>query len=143
MRIEWRDDLAIGVPSIDDQHRELFSRFNRLIEACNDGRGKDVIADIITFLRDYVTVHFCDEEELQREIGYPDRASHQEQHRYFVDRLSAMETEFLSGGASLPLVIKTNNLLVEWLITHISRTDRKVGVYLHEQKGRDGTRNAS
>lgn len=135
MQIQWREDLAIGVPAIDDQHRELFSRFNLLISACTDGKGKEVIADLITFLKDYTQVHFLDEEELQREIGYPDLERHQEQHHQFVQRLSAMDEEFRSGGASLPLVIKTNGFLLEWLINHISRTDRAVGKFMKEMRG--------
>lgn len=135
MKIEWRDDLSIGVPSIDDQHRELFSRFNGLIAACNEGKGREKIAELIRFLRDYTKVHFFDEEVLQQEIGYPEYHSHRQQHLEFVRRLSAMENDFAQNGASLSLVIRANNFLVEWLIGHISRSDREVGKFMHE-KGR-------
>lgn len=135
MRIEWRDDLSIGVPSIDDQHRELFTRFNGLIQACNEGKGREKIAELIKFLRDYTEVHFLDEETLQQEIGYPDFEAHRRQHHEFIQRISAMEDDFARNGASLSLVIRANGFLVEWLIGHISRADRQVGTFLNA-KGR-------
>lgn len=36
MRLEWRNDLAIGIKEIDEQHMELFSRFDRLLVACTN-----------------------------------------------------------------------------------------------------------
>ena len=37
MYIEWRDDLLTGVDEIDWQHKELFVRFNLLLDACQKG----------------------------------------------------------------------------------------------------------
>lgn len=33
MSMAWSEDLAIGVAQIDQQHRELFRRFDDLLEA--------------------------------------------------------------------------------------------------------------
>ena len=41
MSIEWSNSLATGVTEIDDQHREIFNRVNRLSEACSEGKGKE------------------------------------------------------------------------------------------------------
>ncbi len=35
MAIEWTMGLSTGVDEIDDQHKELFKRINRLLDACN------------------------------------------------------------------------------------------------------------
>jgi hemerythrin len=133
MEIAWRDELAVGVQSIDEQHKELFRRFNTLLAACNEGRGKAEVGDLITFLRDYVAVHFFDEEALQKEQGYPGFAEHRKQHLEFVGRLDALHKQYFSEGASLSLVIQTNNMLIEWLVNHISKVDRKIGEYLREK----------
>jgi hemerythrin len=133
MQIAWRDDLSIGVPAVDDQHKELFKRFNALLLACNEGHGKDEVGQLIGFLSDYVSVHFFDEEALQQESGYPGYAEHRQQHIDFVGRLQALHKQFFSEGASLALVIQTNNMLIEWLINHISKADRKIGDYLRDK----------
>lgn len=43
MAIEWTDELATGVNKIDNQHKELFKRINNLLDACNQGKGKDEV----------------------------------------------------------------------------------------------------
>ena len=134
MQIAWRDELAIGVPAIDDQHQELFRRFNTLLKACNEGRGKEEVGQLIQFLRDYVAVHFLDEETIQVEQAYPGFAAHQRQHLEFVGRLDALHRQFFAEGASLPLVIQTNAMLVEWLINHISKADRLIGDFLRSKR---------
>jgi hemerythrin len=133
MQIEWRDELAVGVPAIDDQHRELIKRFNTLLTACNDGRGKEEVGGLIDFLRDYVAVHFFDEEALQQETGYPGYPAHRQLHIDFVGRLNELHHKFFSVGASLTLVIQTNNMLIDWLINHISKEDRKIGEFIRGQ----------
>ena len=134
MQITWREELAIGVPAIDEQHQELFRRFNSLLMACNEGRGKEEVGQLIQFLRDYVAVHFFDEEAIQVEQGYPGFAEHQRLHLDFVGRLDALHRQYFAEGASLPLVIQTNAMLIEWLINHISKADRKIGEFLREKR---------
>ncbi len=130
MQITWREELAVGVPSIDGQHKELISRFNALLTACNEGRGKEEVGQLLGFLRDYVAVHFFDEESLQQEKGYPGYAEHRLLHVEFVGRLDDLLRSYTSEGTSLTLVIQTNNMLIDWLINHISKVDRKIGDFL-------------
>ncbi len=64
MAIEWRDSLAIGVEAIDNQHKELLLRFDRLLNACQTGKGIEELKKLQVFLGEYVHTHFNDEEEL-------------------------------------------------------------------------------
>jgi hemerythrin len=130
MQIEWRDELSVGVNAIDDQHKELINRFNALLRACNDGHGKEEVGELLGFLRDYVAVHFCDEEALQQEQGYPGYPAHRHQHLEFVGRLDDLHRKYFTDGASLTLVIQANNMMIDWLINHISKEDRKIGEFM-------------
>ena len=67
MAIEWTEDLATGVPEIDAQHKELFSRINRLLEACNQGQGRAEVGKTLAFLEEYVLIHFSTEEKIMTE----------------------------------------------------------------------------
>lgn len=134
MGIEWYEDLAVGVDTIDDQHKELFQRFDALLQACNDGRGQEEIIRLFMFLNEYVATHFREEEKLQRDCGYPELQAHRQEHSHFIGKLNDLEKEVVSEGASLPVVIKTNNVMVDWLINHISKTDKKIGEFLRCRK---------
>ncbi|NLY30396.1 MAG: hemerythrin, partial [Firmicutes bacterium] len=76
MAIKWTPNLAVGIEKIDEQHKVLFERINALIEACNQGKGKDTVADLITFLKDYVVFHFRDEQQIMLNYKYPQYEQH-------------------------------------------------------------------
>ena len=134
MSIEWRANLATGNEEIDSQHKELFSRFNRLLEACNRGKGKDEVGNLLAFLSDYVKSHFAAEEQLQLKHKYPHYRDHKKMHDDFMVSLKNIHDEFSSEGAGISVVIKTNKMIVDWLVKHISGTDKELASFLSAQE---------
>lgn len=130
MGIEWRDSLAIGVAAIDNQHKELLLRFDRLLNACQAGQGIDELKKLQKFLGEYVITHFNDEEALQRHHKYPDYEAHHAEHVYFIERINKLKEETEQEGISTHHVVETNNMLLKWLLNHISKVDTKLGAFL-------------
>ena len=130
MAIEWNENLVTGNNDIDNQHKELFKRFDTLLEACNQRKGKEEVYKLLLFLGDYVKTHFAMEEELQKRSGYPHYQAHKEQHEGFIKELEILEQQFKMEGATLSLVIQTNQSIVNWLINHINVKDKDLAVYL-------------
>ncbi|MHB8883073.1 MAG: bacteriohemerythrin [Thermodesulfovibrionales bacterium] len=130
MAIEWTQDLATGVPVIDDQHKELFRRINTLLEACSRRKGKEEIAPVIAFLEDYVVSHFSEEEERMQQSTYPAYAEHKTQHEEFKRNFSDLKQLFETDGPAVHVVIKTNSVVTDWLRAHIKRTDKALGAFL-------------
>jgi len=130
MGIEWRESLSIGVEAIDNQHKELLLRFDRLLTACQAGQGAKELKKLQTFLREYVHTHFRDEEELQRLHGYPDYDAHYAQHLYFIEQIDKLEAETSLDGVSTHHVVETNNMLLKWLLNHISKVDKELGSFI-------------
>ena len=135
--IEWNKRLATGIDEIDDQHKELFSRINLLMEACNVGKGREEVAHLLQFLSTYIRVHFDSEEQIQIESGYPGYAEHRLAHQQFSQDIDRLRHQFTTEGASLVLVIETNQMVAAWLTQHISKMDKALADYL---KGRADTR---
>jgi hemerythrin len=115
---------------IDDQHREMLRRFNKLVKACYDGFGKDEIRITLLFLGDYVRDHFNAEEDLQERFNFPGYAAHREMHAAFTKKFKALEHQLLTEGATLPLVIQTTRILSDWLREHISGADSELAEFL-------------
>ncbi|QEM69361.1 bacteriohemerythrin [Geobacter sp. FeAm09] len=130
MGIAWRESLAIGVPEIDNQHKELLSRFDSLLKACETGKGMDELRRLLGFLDEYVISHFSDEEAIQRSSRYPAYAAHKQEHDGFIVRVKALKDEIKSEGVAVHHVTETNNMLLKWLINHISKVDAELGKYL-------------
>lgn len=135
MGVEWRESLAIGVEEIDRQHRELLSRFDRLLKACENGNGSDELQLLIGFLDEYVVMHFGDEEHIQRMHRYPGYSAHKLEHNWFVARLNALKEDIGRDGCALHHVVETNGLLLKWLINHISTEDVRLGRFLRNPQG--------
>ncbi len=133
MSMQWSAELATGVVEIDNQHKEIFNRLDRLFTACSEGRGKDEVLRLLEFLEEYVKEHFSAEERLQMRHGYPDYAAHRAQHSRFVADVERLARELRTEGATLPLVIMTNKTLSSWLLQHITRTDMDFANYLKER----------
>jgi hemerythrin len=132
MSISWNNNLLTGVDLIDKQHKELFHRFDSLLSACNQGKGKDEVMRLLQFLDDYIREHFDAEEQLQVKHNYPQYGEHKAQHITFVADVDRLKKQFVNEGATLPLVIQTNQALVAWLIQHISNVDVAFARYLKE-----------
>jgi len=130
MGIAWRESMSIGVPEIDSQHKELLSRFDLLLKACEAGKGIDELKKLLGFLDDYVVKHFSDEEAIQRNSNFPGYATHKSEHDWFIARLKALNEEIKADGVAVYHVTETNNMLLKWLINHIAKVDVELGAYL-------------
>jgi hemerythrin len=130
MAIQWRDSLSIGVEAIDSQHKELLLRFDKLLTACQAGQGIEELKKLQAFLDDYVHTHFNDEEALQRKHNYPDYEAHRAEHTFFIEQLNTLKAETEKEGISTHHVVETNNMLLKWLLNHISKVDTKLGIFL-------------
>ena len=130
MAIEWNEKLATGNSNIDNQHQELFRRFDTLLAACNQRKGKEEVYNLLLFLGDYVKTHFSMEEALQKSNNYPGYPDHKREHDGFILELQKLEEQLQLEGASFPLVIQTNQTMVSWLIKHINARDKEMALFL-------------
>lgn len=130
MGIAWRESLAIGMPEIDRQHKELLSRFDSLLKACEAGKGMDELRKLLGFLDGYVVRHFSDEEGIQKSSGFPGYGAHKSEHDWFIARLNDLQDEIKAEGVAVYHVTETNNMLLKWLVNHIAKVDGELGAYL-------------
>lgn len=130
MGIEWRESLSIGIEAIDNQHKELLLRFDKLLNACQEGKGIAELKGLQQFLEEYVHSHFNDEEALQKLHRYPDYEAHRAEHVYFIQQLKKLKAETEQQGISTHHVVETNNMLLKWLLNHISKVDTKLGTFI-------------
>jgi hemerythrin-like metal-binding protein len=127
---DWDDSIALGIPTIDEQHKALFDWVNTLNEAIKNGEGNEAVGEIIWKLISYVTEHFNEEERLMLACNYPELAAHRNEHDLFVARLQEIQVSFNNGQE---MGINILDFLVEWLVCHIKGTDQGYSRFIHEQ----------
>ena len=131
--MEWTEDLSVGVGEIDEQHKELFRRINDLVKAIKQARCKYTIDETIGFLEDYAQSHFTMEEEWMQRTGYGEFGRHMAQHRVFLESLAQLKKQAAEPrvqGASYELSVTTNQVVVDWIVVHIQKIDKRFGEFL-------------
>jgi len=136
MIFSWTEDLATGVAEIDGQHKELFSRVNGLLEACNQKKGKEEIGRFLGFLEDYVIQHFTAEEKKMTELSYPGLSGHKAEHLEFTKKIVTIKKEFLEFGAEIHVVLMSVRASGDWLVSHIKKTDKAMAEFLRSKGAR-------
>jgi hemerythrin-like metal-binding protein len=130
MSIEWSKNLAIGIPTIDEQHEELFAHVNAILASANLPNQAVRINYLFNFLDDYARDHFTFEEEMQERAGYPRRAEHKKMHDGFRNTLAVLKARHGEATDPESLRAEVNQFVVDWLVKHISIEDTDLAKYL-------------
>jgi hemerythrin len=122
LALQWTSALALGVPELDDQHRELFRRVDRLLDAVLR-RDRAEAASTVEFLKAFVVDHFAAEERLMEESAFPEAGAHVAEHRAFGAALGDIDTQLRREGPTAALVYRLEREAVSWLEDHVCHLD--------------------
>lgn len=129
MKYTLTPDLITGNPLIDSQHRLLLDSVNNLMDACSSGKGREQIQSTLTFLNDYVTKHFRDEERLQMQTSYPGYSEHKKFHEGYRQMLAATSQQLLQDGPTIKTLGELNRI-VAILVSHIRNEDKRLARHI-------------
>lgn len=135
--MQWTADLSVGIEEIDEQHKELFSRINSLVAAIKGADCKSKIDGVISFLEEYAQTHFSLEEGFMMRAGYDEYEQHKRQHGIFLKALSDIKVQAATPrvqGASYDLSVTTNQVVVDWIRSHIMTVDKRLGAFLETRQ---------
>lgn len=132
--IPWDKNLNTDVKWIDEQHQLLLKKIEDMLNALIQKKCEKKVLSFLSFLRDYVHMHFNVEEKYMQRYNYPDYSDHYKQHREFNNRLKMHEDQYAVHGAGRGLAIKIERELWDWYKTHICNYDKKLAVFLKLNK---------
>lgn len=135
----WKEKYKIGIGLIDEQHEELFKRvseFIRIIESKDNWEDRlEKVKETMAFMKEYVIVHFADEEEYQGQIGYPEIESHKIAHAKFREGVDSYLKVFEQEGYTEEKIQEFGGKLMTWLIMHVCKMDQMIGEYVNGKGG--------
>ncbi len=126
MKIEWSSELETGNKNIDFQHKQLIAYLNDLLDSCAKGSDVEVLSSNLSFLVEYTAKHFHDEEEIQKQCGYPDYPNHKLKHDDFKQTVETLMQDFEDNGSSAELSKTLNDTVAIWFMQHINREDKRI-----------------
>lgn len=126
--VEWNKQFNIGIDSIDNAHRKLFSIVRKLVHLSRDeNNGQWACAEGIKYFKNYAIEHFADEEAYMRSIGYKNYEIHKRLHddmRY--KTLTALDKELKESNYSQESIQHFLGICLGWLTAHILIEDRAI-----------------
>lgn len=128
---QWKAEYSVKVAGIDSQHKKLIQLLDSLNTAMTEGRGKQVLDQVLSELFTYAENHFQTEEQYFEKYAYPDAAQHVMQHNDFRKKVSELKTKFDSGN--LLVTVELLNYLYDWVGQHILKTDMKYSDFLNSK----------
>ena len=127
---EWDTSLETGNEKIDGQHKQLIATLNSIIEAFQQGKGKEEISKTMEFISGYAIMHFSMEEELMAETKYSEYLVHKRYHDEFKVVLGGLIERMIDEGPSEDLIDIVISTIREWLLNHIKGDDFRMATYV-------------
>lgn len=83
--ITWKNEFNIGVPSVDEEHRQLIKLINEIHGYLNDDEREFFVDDFLGEIYARIAAHFALEEKWMREHGYDQFREHKAEHEKLLD----------------------------------------------------------
>ena len=133
--IEWRNNWSLGNDIIDQHHHQLAIIFNNIVEiylnndmVIDSEQQSWLLHELLNIFSERVREHFNEEDELMRNVNYPERTDHVREHlmlqaelRHYLKHIEE-QVENINLGSL--------NSLKGWFISHITSSDKKLANYL-------------
>lgn len=134
MTIEWRQQMSVDGGKIDEDHRHLIDIINRFEVETPHFTGTDDAMEILHALKFYCKTHFEREEQLQRLSAFPFATAHAQEHTDLVKQLDTIidKTRNCGEGEIIEISTMMTELLKDWLIGHVVKSDLRMKPYIHE-----------
>lgn len=122
--ITWHDEMSVGIPEIDEDHKKFIRLVNELNQAIAGRMDSTEIKQRLQLIVEDATRHFDHEEKLFKEWQYPDAAGHANIHNQVIAALQDIQEKFISYGLDNEW-IEVGLRIKDALVNHILIEDIK------------------
>lgn len=124
------DAFAVGIESIDLQHRELRALTEELLLSTVADKSEGALLRLLGFLTAHVFEHLQAEEEWMRLARYGDAHGHAEEHARFREVVRRLTCGYSENGGSQELALEVVEVVLDWFRRHVHEADRALGRFL-------------
>ena len=91
--IQWNDQFATGIASIDHEHAELISLINFFYSKLTQPSNKNELVDILNNIYAAIHAHFMLEEKIMKKNAYDEYEKHRDDHAHLLDDIRDIAIE--------------------------------------------------
>ncbi len=119
--IDWEEGWESGILQIDQEHRELIQKGNRLLNLAVIQSNKDLLCEAMDSLQFHILKHFRNEEVILESINYPKLAEHKLIHKNLEEETNKLRDKL---GKDQSSSIEIFHFLVDQIIVgHLIESD--------------------
>ncbi|MBM3567375.1 MAG: bacteriohemerythrin [Alphaproteobacteria bacterium] len=134
--IPWQERFAVGIASVDHEHRGLIDLINRLAEVLDRDGGEESAVAFFGDLRAAIAAHFALEERTMREARYAELAPHKADHERLLDDLADLADDCERGGIAAGARAALRARLEDWFGLHFRTHDARLhGIFTPSNPG--------
>lgn len=122
--LQWKPEYSVGVPSVDDEHREMIDMINGVYEGLGEAPDLKEIEKCLEDIFSAISLHFALEERIMRDNAYSEYDEHKEDHEDLLDEIRDLMDEFVADRDSG--VKELEKRLSEWFSRHFATFDARL-----------------
>lgn len=130
--IEWKEKYAVGVETLDNQHRIFFSLINKLESLTGHKAYLDELPLILNEIVEYTTLHFNTEESIMEKVAYPKLDDHRHKHNQIKKDIYLKCKKVIEKEPSTMDVIWLYNYMKDWIKSHILEEDAQYKAHMKD-----------
>ena len=127
----WKDEYAVGIQEIDNQHKTLLGFITEFEKAVEGRAHWNTVPPLVARAGEFAKFHFSVEEALMQIFGYPRFDDHRAEHQYVLEQFAILEQRVLRQEMKEELL----PLMHSWLFLHIVETDQPFARYVSGKRG--------
>ena len=131
---KWSNQISVGIPQIDHDHKILIELINRcIIVVNNDEPAHQEINSILDELINYTQYHFQREELVMKICEDPGLVNHKQSHQQMIDKVKQYIIQYGLGELTQQELL---GFLIDWLKNHIMVSDKLIANYYEGNESR-------
>lgn len=125
---------VIAVGSMNDTHFEEVDMINSFYDKLKDASTSDeMISEDLEAIAHHTIEHFAKEEKNMLKYSFPPFPMHKGEHDRFIAQMVDYQNKWNKTKERRHLIEFLEDVLVDWLYTHIMTMDKITAMYLNSQ----------
>ena len=137
VNLDWKSEWESGHQQIDGQHKELVKQGDILIQMSLSNEGYEKILHQLEIVLNHIVVHFDTEEQILKDIGFPDYETHATIHKNLVQQALQLKESYQNGQLKSSAFFSF--IVDEIIIGHMLEQDQKFFSYIPNPEKSDCT----
>ncbi len=127
--LQWNDSYKLGVPAMDEQHKEWLAILNRFYDHLTREDNSENLIHLLDEAIAYTNYHFSQEEAYMQGIGYPKLTDQHERHEKIKQFLQEQRKKMEAHRVVISMPVTSE--MRTWFSDHILKEDKGYADFPH------------